>query len=143
MSNNALDRTVALIFIVASIGAACANAAERELVPVTAPDHDPLYVDRTTIHRNGDSVSFNYVLDVLAIAEQRTAPGGWKSNEIEATINCALHTFVSGRITAYAGPRASGGTVGGYVPSPPERVTEKISPKSTFAYLEVFVCAKN
>ena len=138
-----MNRTALVALIVLSCAASSGAAAERDLAPVSAPGHDPLYVDKSSVRRSGDRVSFNYVLDVLAVAEGRSTPGGWKSNEIEATIDCSARTFVSGRITAYAGPRATGGTVGGYVPAPAEQVTEKIAPKSTFAYLAEFVCAKN
>lgn len=119
-----------------------AEALERPLARVEAPGHDPLYVDTSSIRRSGTKVSFSYVLDVSAAAEGRTAQGGWKSNELEATIDCAQRSFTSGRLTAYAGPKASGAVTGGYMPTAAERITEKIVPKSTFAYLSEFVCAK-
>jgi hypothetical protein len=117
-------------------------AAERELVAVNPPDHGPLYVDKSSIQRNGSRVSFRYVIDVLAVVDARSTPKGWKSNEIEATIDCRSRTFVGGRLTAYSGPRATGAPVGGYVTEPPKRMTEKIAEGSTFEYLANFVCAK-
>ena len=118
-------------------------AAERDLVAVNPSDHDPLYVDKASIQRTGSRVSFRYVLDVLAVLENRSSPGGWKSNEIEATIDCRARTFVVGRLTAFSGPRATGPTIGGYVAEPPKRITEKIVANSTFEYLANFVCAKD
>ena len=118
------------------------HAAERDLVAVNPSDHDPLYVDKSSIQRNGVRVSFRYVIDVLAVAEARSTPKGWKSNEIEITIDCRARTYVVGRLTAYGGPRAIGAPVGGYVPEPPTRMTEKIVEKSTFEYLANYVCAK-
>jgi hypothetical protein len=117
-------------------------AAERELIAVNPSDHDPLYIDKASIQRSGSRVSFRYVLDVLAVLENRSTSKGWKSNEIEATIDCQARTFIAGRLTAYSGPRATGPTTGGYVVEPPKRITEKIVANSTFEYLANYVCAK-
>ena len=118
------------------------NAAERPLVRVSAPNHDPLFIDTSSIRRSGSKVTFNYVLDVLAVAEGRVTPGGWKSNEIEATVDCVQNTFSTGRLIAYAGPRATGAVTGGYTPTAAEQRPEKIVAKSTFAYLAADVCGK-
>jgi hypothetical protein len=130
------------VLVLAFSGALSTGAfAERQLVRVEAPEHDPLYVDRASVRRTGSTVQFNYVLDVLAVAEGRSVPGGWKSNEIEATIDCAGSTFSGGKLTAYAAPRAGGAIAGSYTPTAAERKPVKIEPKSTDAYLAAFVCA--
>jgi hypothetical protein len=134
MSMHADKSSIAFIF--ALLWANSVTAAERELVEIKAPFHDPLYVDKSSIRSNGDSISFNYVIDV-----PMAGPSGFNSNEVEASIDCARDTFVSGRVTAYAGARASGRTIGGYVSATPQRAIERISPQSTFAYLAEFVCA--
>lgn len=117
-----------------------AQAAERQLTRINAPDHDPLFVDASSISRSGKTVRFNYVLDVLAAAERRSPSPGWKSNEIEATIDCPKNTVSYGRVTAYAGPRASGDVTGSYSPTEAERRPETIVPGATSAYLASFVC---
>ena len=131
--------TVGIGVLFACIGAV--NAADRDLARVEAADHDPLFVDRPSIQRSGSTVRFNYVLDVRAAAERRDVPEGWKSNEIEATIDCAGNTVSIGRITARTGPRATGSVTGIYSPTAAERKPEKIVPGSTPAYLAAFVCA--
>ena len=118
-----------------------AQAERRQLVAVAAPNHDPLFVDMNTVQRKGRSVSFKYVLDVFVTNEVKSAPGEWKSNEIEASIDCAQRTFTVRRLVAYSGPRASGAPSGMHSFMAPSRPAEKISPRSTFAYIEAHLCA--
>lgn len=113
----------------------------RQLVAVTAPNHDPLFVDMSTLQRNGRSVSFKYVLDVFVTSAGKSAPGEWKSNEIEASIDCAQKTFTVRRLVAYSGPRASGAPSGMHSFMAPSRPADRISPRSTFAYIEAHLCA--
>jgi len=114
--------------------------AERELVRVDAPGHDPLFVDAASIKRTGSVVSFNYVLDVLAVAEGRSVPGGWKSNEVAATIDCSRNNFASSKLIAYTGPRATGSITGTFNFTAAEQAPEKIIPRATTAYLATHVC---
>ena len=116
-------------------------AAERHLVQVAAPDHDPVFIDTASVKRNGPVVSFNYVLNVLAAAEGRSVPGGWKSNEVVAAVDCSRSTFASFRLIAYTGPRATGSVSGTYQFTADEQKPAKIVPKATTAYLAAHVCA--
>ena len=118
------------------------SAAERSLARVNAPDHDPLFVVTSSIRRSGSHVTFSYVMDVPAVAEGRVVTDGWKSNEVEAIIDCAQNTYSIVRLIAYAGPRSTGAITGGHTPPAAERTSEKIVAKSTFAYLANYVCAK-
>jgi hypothetical protein len=117
-------------------------ASERELVQVQAPEHDPLFVDAGSVKRNGSVVSFNYVLNVLAVAEGRFVPGGWKSNEVSATVDCSKNTFASSKLVAYSGPRATGSITGTYQFTVAEQAPDKIIPKATTAYLAAHVCPR-
>src|SRR5262245_51896383 len=97
-----------------------AQAQTRELRPVPAPDHDPLYVDSASVSRAGNRVSFKYVLDVPAAlqgGEQRR----WRSNEMTAEIDCAGNTSAVTYVEAYAGPAATGNVVGRYSANASER----------------------
>jgi len=112
----------------------------RNLVAVTAPGHDPLFVDAASVRRQGSVVSFKYVLDVFAPPEGNAAAGAWRSNEIEARIDCALKTFFISRLVAYPGPKASGAATAVHSFLPADQRSEKIGPKSTFAYLADHLC---
>jgi hypothetical protein len=116
--------------------------ADRALVQLNPPSHDPFYIDTASIKRAGASVTFHYILDVMAAAEGRTTPGGWKSNEVEATIDCERNTISTGRLIAYAGPRASGAVTDRYTPILAEQKPDRIVANSTTAYLAAYVCGR-
>ena len=114
-----------------------AQANNRDLVAVVAPDHDPLFIDSTTVQRRETSVSFKYVLDVYVEFEGKA---GWKSNEIEAMLDCAQKTYTIRRVVAYLGPRATGSATGVHSFMAPTPKPQKITPRSTFAHLEEHLC---
>ena len=116
---------------------AFAQNASRRLVSVPAANHDPLFVDTATVERRGSGVTFKYVLDVFVEFEGKS---GWKSNEVEATIDCAQKTFTVRRVVAYPGPRATGTATGVHSFMAPTPKPEKIVPQSTFAHLEDHLC---
>jgi hypothetical protein len=125
-----------------SLGAG-AQSASRQLVAIEAPQHDPLYLDAASLQRNGTAVTFKYVLDVLAPPEEGANPAAtrpWRSNEIEATIDCRKHTVLVRGLVAYPGPRATGAATAVHSFTAPGLEAEPITPKSTFAYLEQRVC---
>src|SRR5262245_29099560 len=105
----------------------------RKLVVVAAPNHDPLFIDLASVQRRGAGVAFKYVLDVFVEFEGKA---GWKSNEVEAIIDCAQKTYTVRRVVAYPGPRATGAPTGVHSFMAPAPKPEKIAPRSTFAHLE-------
>ena len=120
-----------------------AQQAARQLVAIEAPQHDPLYLDAASLQRKGTAVTFKYLLDVLAAPEEGANPAAtrpWRSNEIEATIDCRKHTVLVRRLVAYSGPRATGAATAVHSFNAPGLKAEPITPKSTFAYLEPHVC---
>jgi hypothetical protein len=91
------------------VGAAQDTA--RKLVSVAAPNHDPLFIDMASVQRKGAGVAFKYVLDVLVEFEGK----GIKSNEVEATIDCAQDLYgPAGRCLSR--PRATGTATGVHSP---------------------------
>jgi hypothetical protein len=127
----------AIACVLASAGAAVAQNASRKLVVVQASSHDPLYIDMASVQRRGTSITFKYILDVFVEVEGKS---GWKSNEVEAMIDCAQKTFTVRRGVAYPGPRATGTATGVHSFMAPTPKPEKIAPKSTFAHLEDHLC---
>lgn len=122
-----------------------AQAAEpnqpRQLVAIDAPRHDPLFLDAASLRRNGTTVSFKYLLDVLAPpTEEGAKPSEWRSNEIEATLDCRKRTVLVRRLVAYSGPRGTGSATAVHSFTTPGAKPEAITPNSTFAYLEAHVC---
>jgi hypothetical protein len=117
-----------------------AKQDERQLVAILAPAHDPLYLDAASLRRTGTRVSFKYVLDVPAPPEEGHKPSAWRSNEIEAVIDCATRTVEVRKLIAHPGPRASGAATAVHTFDAPGRKPEPITPNSTFAYLEAHVC---
>ena len=130
-----LAATVACVVL--SSDETMAQNVARKLVAVQAPSHDPLYVDMASVQRRGAGVTFKYVLDVFVEFEGKSA---WKSNEVEAIIDCAQKTYAVRRVVAYPGPRATGTAIGVHSFMAPTPKPEKIAPKSTFAHLEDHLC---
>ena len=143
-SNRVTSRTIAAfvlgLALGASFGPAQAQASARRLIQIMVPQHDPLFLDAASMRRNGTRVSFKYVLDVLAPKDEDSKPSIWKSNEIEATIDCRSRTVSVRKLTAYSGPRASGTATAVHTFTAPGIKPEPIAPNSTFAYLETHVC---
>ena len=127
----------AVACVVASSSEVIAQNASRKLVTVQAPSHDPLYVDTASVQRRGAGVTFKYILDVFVDSEGKS---GWKSNEVEAVIDCAQKTYTVRRVVAYPGPRATGTATGVHSFMAPTPKPEKIAPNSTFAHLEDHLC---
>jgi hypothetical protein len=123
---------------------ACAQDGARRLIAVEAPRHDPLFIDAASLRRNGTTVTFKYLLDVAAPPEEGTKPSAkppeWRSNEIEASIDCRQRTVLVRRLVAYSGPRGTGTATAVHSFTAPGLKAEPIEPKSTFAYLEPHVC---
>lgn len=124
-----------------ALAGAAPGAAPRKLISVAAPQHDPLFVDADSIQRRGRQVHFKYLLDVLA-PDENGIPNVWRSNEIEASIDCGRREVTVRRLVAYADRRGAGTpsavhsfTSTGLKPQP-------ISTRSTFAYLEAHLCGQ-
>ncbi len=139
----ALLAAAATTFAMALVGQGYAQTSPRKLVVVMAQAHDPLYVDIASVDRRGSSVVFKYVLDVRAPADEGQTTGAWRSNEIDATIDCAKKTVSVRRLTGYPGPRATGNPTTVHAFSAADVKPERITPKSTFAYLEAHLCRAN
>ena len=135
-----LSAIIACCVLGALLPAAHGQASARKLVPVAAPAHDPLFVDAATVQRKGRLVSFKYSLDVLAPPDESSATRAWKSNEIEAAIDCGKRTVSVRRLVAYSGPGASGNATAVHAFTSPGIDPVPIAPKSTFAYLERHLC---
>lgn len=138
-------RLLALVFAPAlSASVACAQVQTppppRKLVAVHAPQHDPLFVDASSIQRRGEQIAFRYLLDVLAPDETSGVPSVWKSNEIEASIDCLQRTVTVRRLVAYSGRRGSGSPTAVHSVMAAGAKPAAIAPKSTFAYLEDHLC---
>ena len=137
-------RGIAIIVLAQALAGVPASASPQEsarrLTQILAPRHDPLFLDTASIQRSGTRVSFQYVLDVLALDNEDSKPSTWKSNEIEAVIDCRQRTVVVRRLTAYSGPRATGAATAVHTFKAPGLEPEPITPDSTFAYLEGHVC---
>jgi uncharacterized membrane protein YkvA (DUF1232 family) len=115
---------------------------QRELRAVAvAADHDPLFVDHASIERAGTQVNFRYVLNVPVALEAPAAARRWRSNEMEAVIDCAGRTYSIGNVIAHSGPAGTGSIVGRYSSTPAERRPAPIVGASTFDYLARHVCA--
>jgi surface-adhesin protein E len=120
---------------------AAAPAEARELRAVLAPSHDPLFVDYATVKRSGAEVAFHYVLNVPVALDAPAATRRWRSNEMEAVIDCNKGTFSVGKVVAHSGPGATGNIVGSHSPTPAERKPAHITPGGTFDFLARHLCS--
>jgi len=115
-------------------------AAPRQLLSIAAPAHDPLFVDASSIQRRGRQVHFKYLLDVLA-PDENGVPNVWRSNEIEAAIDCGRKEVTVRRLVAYSERRGGGSPTAVHSFTAAGIKPQSIAPKSTFAYLEAHLCA--
>ena len=123
------------------VASAAVHADGRDLRPVpTAPIHDPLYIDPASVRRSGAQVSFRYILDVPVAYEAPTTSRRWKSNEMDAVIDCDRRTYSIGNILAHSGPRGTGRVVGRYSSTAEERKPAPIVAGGTFDYLARDLC---
>lgn len=136
--------------LVAALGLHCAvlpwvhaqqPAPPRKLVSVAAPQHDPLFVDADSVQRRGDRIDFKYLLDILA-PDDSGVPNVWRSNEIEASIDCSRRLVTVRKLVAYSGRRGAGTATAVHTFTTPGAKPEPIAPKSTFAYLEAQLCSQ-
>lgn len=118
-----------------------ATAPPRKLISISAPQHDPLFVDVDSVQRRGERIDFKYLLDILA-PDDSGAPNVWRSNEIEATLDCSRKLVTVRKLVAYSGRRGSGMATAVHTLTVPGTKPEPIAPKSTFAYLEAHLCAQ-
>jgi hypothetical protein len=126
---------------VAPCAHAQASAPPRKLLSVNAPQHDPLFVDADSVQRRGARIEFKYLLDVLS-PDDDGVPGVWRSNEIEASIDCGRKLVTVRKLIAYSGRRGSGTATAVHTFTTPGTKPEPITPKSTFAYLEAQLCSQ-
>jgi hypothetical protein len=123
------------------VASAAVQADGRDLRPVpTAPIHDPLYIDPASVRRSSAQVSFRYVLDVPVAYESPTTSRRWKSNEMDAVIDCERRTYSIGNVVAHSGPQGTGRVVGRYSSTADERRPAPIVPGGTFDYLARVLC---
>lgn len=140
LSRILLPALTALPLAAGTSAASHAQQSPRKLAVVMTQAHDPLYVDIDSVARRGSVVSFKYVLDVRAPPDDGQNAGSWRSNEVEATIDCEKKIVSVRRLTAYPGPRASGNPTMVHSFAAADVKPSAITPKSTFAYLEVHLC---
>jgi hypothetical protein len=135
--------TVLAIALALSAGAA---ADSKGLVRVAMPAgdfHDPLYVRSDSIHWKGAVVSFNYVLDVPILGKSAEPPR-FRSNEIEAIIDCAAQTISYISAFTWSGAAGTGEMGFGYAMTAQERRPERIDMRagSTNGYLFRHLCKR-
>ncbi len=102
-------RRAALLLAWLGVGVAVAQTGKLERLPIPRADLDPLYIDTRTVKWTGSVVEFRYVLDVPILGT--TTDGGgprFRSNEVEATLDCVRRTIKLGTVTAYSGVARTG-----------------------------------
>lgn len=119
---------------------ASVTALAGELSVVPAAGHDPLYLDRATVRRAGPRVTFSYVLDVPAALDGAGRARRWRSNEVEATIDCAARTYSLLKFVTYAGPARTGNRTGGRTMTAQDRRPAPIVRTSTWDHLARVLC---
>jgi len=132
-------RRAAITCLLVASAAVLADVRDLRSVP-TAPIHDPLYIDPASVKRSGAQVSFRYILDVPVAYEAPTTSRRWKSNEMDAVIDCDRRTFSIGNVLAHSGPQGTGRVVGRYSSTLEERKPATIVPGGTFDYLARYLC---
>jgi hypothetical protein len=122
------------------------QAHAKSLVRVQIPPedfHDPLYIDGDSIQRSGDLVRFSYVLDVPILGKVGADPA-FRSNEVEAVIDCAAKTISLGDAITYSGRAATGDMIFGQVATSADKQPRRVDLRrySTFGYLFRHVCGR-
>ena len=136
----ALLASLLIVDAVVSAAASVPAAGPRQLLSIAAPSHDPLFVDADSIQRRGRQIHFKYLLDVQA-PDENGVPSVWRSNEIEASIDCGRKEVTVRRLVAYSERRGGGSPTAVHSFTAANTKPQPIAPKSTFAYLEAHLCA--
>jgi hypothetical protein len=136
-------RIAAVLLAWLGVGIAVAQTGKLERLSIPRADHDPLYIDTRTVKWSGSVVEFRYVLDVPILGT--TTDGGgprFRSNEIEATLDCVRRTVKIGTVTGYSGVARTGEATGGYTPKPGESPPRLIGERkgNTMGYLFRYFC---
>lgn len=118
-------------------------ARNLKKLPIPSDDHDPLYVDVASIVKKDGVIHFKYVLDVPIFGEAYSVRR-YRSNEMEATIDCDRQLFSASGVTAYAGVAATGNVTGVYLSNKEERAPVRIDKRkgSTTGYLAGYFCPR-
>lgn len=120
-----------------------APVSARQMVRISIPsaDHDPLYVDAQSIRRAASLVHFRYVLDVPVFGEAHSVKR-FRSNAMDATIDCARQTGSIARVTEYSERAGAGNMRRQASLKPDERAPFPIDMRagSTFGYLFRHLC---
>jgi hypothetical protein len=119
-----------------------AQAQPRQLRAIAAPGHDPLFIDSATLKRSGSERYFRYVLDVPVALEAPAEKRRWRSNEMEALIDCAKNTYSVLSVVAHSGPGATGSVVWRRSGTEADRKPAGIVRGSTFDFLAQHVCRR-
>jgi hypothetical protein len=117
-------------------------APPRKLLSVAAPQLDPLFIDANGVQRRGEWIDFKYLLDVLSPDDNGTL-SVWRSNEIEASIDCGHQLITIHRLVTYSDRRGAGTPTAVHTFTTPGAKPQPITPKSTFAYLEAQLCPRH
>ena len=138
-------RAWALVSI-AVVSCGWGQADAKNLVRVEIPPedrHDPLYIDGDSIQRSGDSVRFSYVLDVPILGKAGADPA-FRSNEVEAVIDCASKTISLGDAITFSGRAATGDMIFGQVATSADKQPRRVDLRrhSTFGYLFRHICGR-
>jgi hypothetical protein len=136
---SSLRSVLGLACLVIGSGLAFAEPGKLRAV-ATAPEHDPLFIDESSIKRSGPIVTFRYVLNVPVAFEAPAASRRWRSNEMGAVLDCRARTYVIADVVAHSGPGATGNIVGRHSATAAERIPAPIVATSTFDYLARQVC---
>src|SRR5205809_944037 len=107
------------------------QAFAADLIQIEAADHPPLFVDPSSIQRDGAIVTVAYVIN--------SASG---SNKIEAIIDCSAKTYALDRVFLYTEPLGGGRLRGTSEPPAAERSSRPIPTKSTWDYLARHICPR-
>ena len=136
-------RRAALLLAWLGVGVAVAQTGKLERLPIPRADLEPLYIDTRTVKWTGSVVEFRYVLDVPILGT--TTDGGgprFRSNEVEATLDCVRRTIQLGTVTAYSGVARTGEATGGYTPKPGESPPQPVGQRKAAGYLFRYFCTR-
>lgn len=133
------------VVLVAALACEAVHAKDLVRVAIPAEDyHDPLYIDAHSIHWDGNVVQFRYVLDV-PILKMAGAARRFKSNEIEAVIDCMRRTISIGDVATYSDRAATGDITSTYSATAAEQRPARIDMRrySTNGYLYRHFCQRS
>jgi hypothetical protein len=128
------------IFLAAALYALALDAGAAQWKQLAKGPVGELWIDVASIKRTNGEAMFDYRIDFPKPQQEVDSKNLYRSTVTRAIVRCPTRAISIGPTTAFAGPRATGKTIGQYPPSPEDARFQPVEPNSSDENLWRHVC---